>query len=642
MESSRNAHRSLGRSPPVSTSQGLPLAHGDRTISPHVLLLHPTVAPWLIRTPDGCLINLLCSDPSPGTVFLRADPDNEERLIPMHPAGARHGFARFEAMLPWDRGNDTTCYGFKIVGEHQQIWLAADGPHPHMPPRELLFKVCREHQPPPWVAEQIVYQIFPDRFCQGDPRHAVQTDEYIYGTGRTRVVQEPWGAPVDRSVAATAFYGGDLPGIRSRLDYLHTELGVTTLYLNPIFTSGSNHKYDTEDYDHVDPHLGGNPALAELSAALHARGMRLVLDAVVNHTGANHPWFNRFGRHDTLGAYQSTESPWRTWYLFSAAHDYASWKDHASLPTLDFANPHVRAAVYAAPGAILRRWMRPPYAIDGWRFDVIHMLGEGPGARNNAHYVREFRRALREENPEAYVLGEHFGEATRWLQGDQEDGAMSYYGFALPVRAWLAARDVAGHPAELSTSELERWLTAARARLPFANQLAQLNLLDSHDTSRFLTAVDGDLARMQLAVTLLFTYPGVPCIYYGDEIGLAGGDDPDCRRCFDWDRAHWNTSLHDHYRRLIARRNQRAELRHGAYQTLAVTDDVLVFARYLERSVTVVAVNRGDAPAGLALPLAALPVQPTRWRDADDAPTTLTDSLHVPARSSVLVFGDTD
>ena len=219
---------------------------------------------------------------------------------------------------------------------------------------------------------------------------------------------------------------------------------------------------------------------------------------------------------------------------------------------------------------------------------------------------------------------------------------MNYYGFALPVRAWLAARDVAGHPTQLSTADLERWLGAALARVPYENQLAQLNLLDSHDTSRFLTAVEGDVARMQLAVTLLFTYPGVPCIYYGDEIGLPGGDDPDCRRCFDWDRARWNAALHDHYRRLIVRRNQRPELRHGAYQSLATTNDALLFARYLERTVTLVAVNRGSAAAIIPLALDRLPVQPTRWRDADDQPATLGDSIEIPARTSVLVFGDAD
>jgi alpha-glucosidase len=605
-----------------------------------MLLLHPPIAPWLVRAPDGCRVTLLCGGAEPHTVYLRADPDNEEWLIPMQRAATTNGLVSFVGHLPWDGGNDTTHYAFKVLDGRRQIWLAADGTHPHLPPRDVLFKVCREHAPPAWVAEQVVYQIFPDRFCQGDAAIAVKTDEYVYRDGHSRVVQEPWGKPIDRRVAATAFYGGDLVGIRHQLGYLHDELGVTALYLNPIFTSGSNHKYDTEDYETVDPHLGGNAALAELAGALRARGMRLVLDAVVNHTGANHPWFNRYGRHATLGAYQSADSPWRSWYLFAGAHDYASWKGHDSLPVLDFANPSVRAAVYGDRDAILRRWLRPPYAIDGWRFDVIHMLGEGPGARNNAQHVRAFRRAVREDNAEAYILGEHFSEATRWLQGEQEDGAMNYYGFAQPVRAWLADQDLAGEPAQLSTPELERWLTCARARVPYENQLAQLNLLDSHDTSRFLTAVGGDLARMQLAVTLLFTYAGVPCIYYGDEIGLSGGGDPDCRRCFDWDRARWNAPLHAHYRRLIAWRKQRPEWRHGAYQTLATSDDALLFARYVDRSVTLVAVNRGAAPAELPLRLTELPVEVARWRDADDGTVVLADRVHVAARGFGLWFGD--
>jgi alpha-glucosidase len=581
---------------------------------------------------------------APSVVYLRGDPDNEENLITMQRVGTVHGLMRFEAQLPWDRGNTTTHYAFKVLHETTQTWLAADGTHGHTPPRELLFKICRDHQPPPWVTDQIVYQIFPDRFCQGDEALAVQTDEYVYGTGQSRVVRKPWGAPIDRGVAATAFYGGDLVGIRHRLDYLRDELGVTMLYLNPVFTSGSNHKYDIEDYEHVDRHLGGDGALAELAVALRGRGMRLVLDAVVNHTGANHPWFNRFGHHPTEGAYQSPSSPWRSWYVFTGAHAYEGWKGHGSLPVLDLGNPAVQAEVYGDRDAIVRRWMRPPYSIDGWRFDVVHMMGEGPGALNNSRYVTELRRALREENPEAYVLGEHFSEATRWLQGDQEDGAMNYYGFAQPVRAWLAGRDVANHPAELSTESFERWWTAARARVPYANQLAQLNLLDSHDTSRFFTAVEGDAARMRLAVTLLFTYAGVPSIYYGDEIGLEGGDDPDCRRCFEWDRTRWHAELHAHYRRLIAWRRERPEWRHGAYQTLVASGDAIVFARYVERSVTLVAINRGASPIALDLPLGELPVEITDWQatDGSDGAQAVEPphGIQLAPLGQLLVFGE--
>lgn len=604
-------------------------------------LLHPPTSPWLVRGPDGCRLRLLCRGPAPDAVYLRSEPDNEEYLIAMRPAGVEHGLGCYEAVLPWDRGNDTTHYVFKVLHGDRQTWLAADGAHASPPPREVHFKVCAAHQPPTWIADQIAYQIFPDRFCQGDPSHAVQTDEYVYGQGRWRVVREPWGAPVDRSLPPTTFYGGDLLGIERQLEYLHGELGVTMLYLNPIFTSGSNHKYDCEDYDHVDPHFGGDPALSSLSAAVHARGMRLVLDAVVNHTGSNHPWFNRFGRHPGVGAYQSPDSRWRAWYMFQDHEVYESWKGHDSLPVLDFGNPEVCAHVYGDHDAILRRWMRPPYSIDGWRFDVIHMLGEGPGARNNAVHVRGFRRAMREENPESYMLGEHFFEATRWLQGDLEDGAMNYYGFAWPVRGWLAGRDVAGHPARLTTAELEAWWTAARARIPYDNQLAQLNLLDSHDTARFLTMVDGDVARMQLAVTLMFGYVGVPCVYYGDEIGLEGGEDPDCRRCFDWDRAHWQPALHAHYRQLIAWRKQRAEWRRGAYQTLVVDEDALVFARYLEDAVTIIAVNRGAA-VELALPLADLPVQPPRWRDHAGHAIAAPTRIALPAGGWGVWFGDRD
>jgi alpha-glucosidase len=605
-----------------------------------VLLLHPPIEPWLIRTADGCRVTLLCGGIAPSIVYLRAEPDNEERLIAMQPVGEVNGLACYEAVVSWDRANDATHYAFKVVHDRRQSWLAADGTHPYPPPRELHFKVSRAHAPPAWVADQIVYQIFPDRFCQGDPALAVQTDEYVYGPpGRSRVVQKPWGAPIDPTVAATAFYGGDLVGVRRQLDYLALELGVTALYLNPIFTSGSNHRYDTDDYDNVDPHLGGNAALVELAGALRGRGMRLILDAVVNHTSANHPWFDRFGRHGDGGAYQSAASQWRSWYVFGEG-DYASWKGHPSLPVLDFAAPEVRAVIYGDRDAVLRRWLRPPYAIDGWRFDVVHMIGEGPGAHNNAHHVREFRRAVREENPDAYVMGEHFGEATRWLQGDQEDGAINYYGFAHPVRAWLAEQDLGGEPARLSTAELERWLTAARARVPYANQLAQLSLIDSHDTTRFLTAVSGDTARMELAVTLLVTYPGVPCIYYGDEIGLEGGRDPDCRRCFDWDRAHWNAELHAHYVRLIAWRKTRPEWRRGAYQTLAVADDALVFARYTEHSVTLVAVNRGGDRAVVPLRLAELPLEVVRWQSSDGE-TLAADEIAIAPRAWRLVFGET-
>jgi len=607
-----------------------------------MLLLHPPIEPWLQRAPEGCRIALLADRDDFTKVYLRAQPDNEELQIEMRAVGRSGSLARYEAVLPWDRSNVATTYAFKVVHDGTQTWLAADGMHAH-PPREAeLFRVHTDRVPPDWVREQVFYEIFPDRFFRGnEPRD--RRGETVYGAAPFPVVQLDWNAISDPRQASHTFYGGDLDGITQKLDYLQGELGVTALYLTPVFTSGSNHKYDTQDFDHVDPHFGGNAALARLCHAMHARGLKIVLDAVVNHTGTNHPWFNQWNQHPILGAFQSPDSPWRGWYAFEDDGTPRYWKGHKSLPVLDFSHPGVRSIVYQSHNAILRRWLRPPYAIDGWRFDVIHMLGEGGRPRNNAHYVREFRRAVKEENPNAYLLGEHFSEATRWLQGDQEDGAMNYYGFTRPVQAWLAGVDVVLDPTRLDTAQFEAWLARARSAIPFDIQLTQFNLLDSHDTPRFLTLAGNDLARTKLAATLLLAYPGVPCIYYGDEIGTEGGADPDCRRCFDWDRSRWKIDLFEHYRALITLRKQRREWRDGAYQTLALGEDWLAFARYTESEATIVILNRGAA-VEVAIPVWRLPLPLARWRQVAGStiePAGGEVTLSVPAAEAVILLAET-
>lgn len=574
-----------------------------------MLLLHPPIAPWLQRVAAGCRVVLLTDRPDLDTVYLRALPDNEERLIPMHAAGRSGALWCHAAELPWDGGNVATRYAFKVLADGGQRWLAADGLHPQVPLEAVHFRVARE-TPPAWVREQVFYQVFVDRFARASSERAPL----------------PWGAPLDAAALARAFYGGDLDGVVRHLDHLQHAVGATALYLTPVFSAGSNHRYDTEDYDHVDPRLGGDAALQRLADALRARGMRLVLDAVLNHTGRGHPWL--------AGAE-------RDWYARDDAGRPLGWKGHAALPVLDFAAPALREAVYAGSDAIVRRWLRPPVAIDGWRLDVIHMLGEGPGAHNNARHVRGIRRAIKEENPAAYVLGEHFFEATRWLQGDQEDGAMNYFGFAQPVWAWLAGQDVAGQPIRLDAAAFDAWLTRARAGIPYEQQLAQLNLLGSHDTPRILTRLGGDLALARLAMTLLFTQAGVPCVYYGDELGMQGGPDPDCRRCMDWSGRDWRHDLLAHVQALAQRRRNRSEWREGALQTLACGADWLVYARYTATQATLVALNRGPA-LQVELPLAALPLQVERWHDADGVAIAggATLSLVLEGRAERLLFGD--
>ncbi len=605
------------------------------------MLLHPPIAPWLLRTATGCRVTLLTRDASLDAVYLRTLVDNEESLLPMTSAGEHGAWHSWQADMPWDDGNVATRYAFKVLHGDSQSWLAADGPHPHTPPEALLFRVHRE-LPPAWVRDQVFYQVFPDRFARAHTPRDRQADTVYGGSRRMPVIQPAWGAPIDPRHAQNTFYGGDIDGVAQQLDHIQHAVGATAVYLNPVFTAGTNHRYDTEDYFNVDPELGGNDALARLAQAMHGRGLKLMLDAVVNHTGTNHPWFNRWGTHPAPGAAQSPASAWRGWYAFDDDGQPVGWKGHASLPVLDFSHPGVRDVVYRGDNAILRHWLRPPYQIDGWRLDVVHMLGEGAGARRNGAHLRGMRQAIKQENAQAFVLGEHFFEATRWLQGDQEDGAMNYYGFAQPVWAWLAGVDVAGHPALLDGAAFDAWLTRARATIPYDNQLAQLNLLGSHDTPRILTRLGGDTALARIALTLLFTYAGAPCIYYGDEVGMAGGADPDCRRCMDWSGHSRNNELLAQVKALSDWRGRRREWREGALMTLAAGADWIVFARYTADAATAIGANRGDA-VDIEIPWHRLPLGPLRWVQATgpSAPVQPGSApTHLPARSAVIWTGD--
>lgn len=536
-------------------------------------------------------------------VYVRHEPDNEEYLVEMQRVRQVGVLDCWHAKFLLNQDREITQYVFKVITDCATFWLDARGVQKRMPGSEYHFKYNQSHQPPEWVKEQVFYQIFPDRFCNGNPSISVKEGEYLVKNGTRPVTAKAWGEPVDceNGYGGCEFYGGDLAGIRSKLDYLQ-HLGVTALYLNPIFSAPSNHKYDTTDYLTVDPHLGSNQEFAELSEALHQRGMKIVLDAVFNHTSSEHPWFDRSGITEN-GAFHNVDSPYRQYYFFEGdSQNYIGWKGVESLPVLNFENAEVRKYIYASEQAAIRHWLKAPYRIDGWRFDVIHMLGEGEGARNNAYYVKQFRNATKQENPQAYVLGEHFFEASKWLQGDQEDGSMNYYGFAHPVRALLAKKDIAYHPVEIDCIDFVDWLNESRAKVPWLNQLSQFNQLDSHDTARFITLLENDQARMNIALGLLFTYVGTPCVYYGSEVGLEGGNDPDNRRCFPWDRVG-KASCFEDYQALIDLRKRSKALQQGSIQFLYVSENAFCFARQLGEETVVVAVNTADIDCVVTIPV---------------------------------------
>lgn len=524
-------------------------------------------------------------------VWLRSEPDNEEHLSTAQYVFSNDVWHIWEAKLERDYSKEITHYCFMFVANKRTYYLDAANVSVIRPPKDMQFKINFVNQPPEWVCQQNFYQIFPDRFCNGDPSISVQAGELPNKTGQGAKLQQ-WGEKPNKAWAGYSFFGGDLAGIEQNTAYLK-ESGFTTLYLTPIFTSRSNHKYDTDDYFQVDPHFGTNAQFAAFVGALHNQGMRIILDAVVNHTSVFHHWFDYANTFETVGAYQSPHSDYIDFYTIThtpKSVDYLSWNSSKTLPKLDYAAPALHDLVYKNEDSILQYWLRPPYQIDGWRMDVIQMIGDSGTAKNNHSIVKGMREAVKSANKEAYFLGEHFAEATSWLQGEQEDGAMNYYGFKQPVINFLKPVRFGD---KIDASALDEWLKMSRAKIPFENQLAQFNLLGSHDTERFLHVMKGDETKMQMGFVFLFTYIGVPCVYYGDEIGLTGAGDPDNRRCFDWDTSHWNQAIKTVQTTLAHFRLSRKELQRGACVTLYAKNRVYIYARVLSGAVTIIAINDG-------------------------------------------------
>jgi alpha-glucosidase len=552
---------------------------------------HQPVSPFVTLNAAGPLLSLwLQTEHWPERVLLRSEPDNEEWLLDMSVVGDIGCCRHYQVQLPLHQASPRQRYSFKLLWSDRQCWFGPEGLSAI--PIERLRQFCLElpASHPHWVADQIFYQIFPDRFAPGQGAHLVREAEYQHHARQRWVRRRDWEHPLELEAASSTFYGGDLDAITGKLDYLQG-LGVTALYLNPIFTAPTVHKYDTEDYFNVDPHFGGNPALVRLRQATRERGMRLILDGVFNHSGDSCRWFDRYRTGDGSGADASVDSPYRNWYSFGP-QGALGWKGNTNLPKLNFAEPGVVDTLYRGRDSVVRHWLREPYAIDGWRLDVVHMLGESGSAKNNLLHVGGIYQAAREENPQAYLLGEHFADAREWLQAGVEDGAMNYMGFALPVRAFLAGQDVAYQPIHLDARQCAEWMEHYRAGLSHGTQLCQFNQLDSHDTSRFLTLLQGNIQRMKLAIGWLFSWIGVPCLYYGDEIGLAGGNDPFCRAPFPWDQACWNGELLAHTQQLARLRQQSPALRRGALQVLQAEGDTLVFVRLLDDERILVVIQR--------------------------------------------------
>ncbi len=481
---------------------------------------------------------------------------------------------------------------------------------------------------PEWVKHAIFYQIFPDRFAQSD---RVPKPNNL----------ETWDSPP----TTYGYKGGDLLGVTERLDYLQ-DLGVTALYFNPIFQSASNHRYHTHDYYQVDPLLGGNAAFDALLTECKRRGLRVVLDGVFNHAsrgffqfndilenGAASPWIDWFYVNDSQG-----EHPINA-YDVKRAPGYRAWWGLHALPKFNTENSQVREYLMQ----VGEYWARK--GIDGWRLDVANEITT-PG------FWQEFRQRVKAINPDAYIVAEIWEESPQWLRGDQFDAVMNYpltealISFVVGKRLRREFVESKGyHPvAGITGGQFAEKVDRLLSLYPWPITLAQLNLLDSHDTARFSSIADDDATSVRLATLLLFTLPGAPSIYYGDEIGITGGgSDALARKTFPWKQHQsWNHQLHTFHQQMIALRKAHAALRIGTFQRLYADTNRYAFARTLANETFVIAVNVGQEPGTLRLPLPGLGEGTTAPRvvfgtvTATDV-TNTTTTLELPARTGAVL-----
>ena len=531
--------------------------------------------------------------------------------------------------------------------------------------REILeyynFVVVPGFSTPDWAKGAVMYQIFTDRFYNGDKSNDVETNEYYYiGDYSQRVTN--WDK-YPANMGVREFYGGDLQGVMDKLDYLQ-DLGVEVVYFNPLFVSPSNHKYDIQDYDYIDPHYGkivddggevlpngvtdnsqatkykkrttdlknleaSNELFIKLVEELHRRGMKVILDGVFNHCGSFNKWMDREriyeGEEDyEPGAYVSADSPYRSYFRFFKEGpenwpyngNYDGWWGHDTLPKLNYEDS-VKLENYIL--YIGRKWVSPPYNVDGWRLDVAADLGRSN--EYNHEFWQKFRRAVKDANPNALILAEHYGDPSDWLKGDEWDTVMNYDAFMEPVTWFLTGMEKHSDEArEELLGNIDNFIGSMAHHM--SNMLTPslqvaMNELSNHDHSRFLTRTNHMVGRvehlgpeaaneyvnkavMREAVVMQMTWVGAPTVYYGDEAGVCGFTDPDNRRTYPW--GHEDKELIAFHRDIIAVHKSSPALMHGSYKMLVAEHNLICYGRFCEDDVVIVVINNGDDERRVNIP----------------------------------------
>lgn len=547
--------------------------------------------------------------------------------------------------------NEIVKYYFEAYDDEKVIRYDTRGILQQEVDEHYWFRLIPGFKTPDWAKGAIMYQIFVDRFYNGDPSNDVEDREYYYIGDYSVHVSDWYKYPAQMGIRE--FYGGDLQGVLDKMDYLE-DLGVEVIYFNPLFVSPSNHKYDIQDYDNIDPHFGKiveekgellkegqcdnseaskyinritNPAnlkasnelFAKVVAEAHKRGMKVILDGVFNHCGSFNKWMDRERIYEQAqgyekGAYIDDKSPYRKYFKF---HDegrwpyngtYEGWWNHDTLPKLNYEESR---ELYEYILRIGQKWVSAPYYADGWRLDVAADLGHSP--ETNHKFWEDFRKAVRQANPDALILAEHYGSAKDWLRGKEWDTVMNYDSFMEPLTWFLTGmqKHSDDYRGDMLNNASAFWCAMIFYGAEFAmpSLMTTMNELSNHDHSRFLTrtnhkvgrantlgpeaADEGvDLSVMREAALIQMTWYGAPTIYYGEEAGLCGFTDPDNRRTYPWGRE--NKELIAYYKALIALRKSCRELKRGSFLKLGEDYGFIAYGRFMREMQSAVLVNNTE------------------------------------------------
>ena len=554
-------------------------------------------------------------------------------------------------------GARPVSYYFKLEDDNDEVYYNRLGVVNNNQ-SEYNFSFVPGFSVPDWAKGRVFYQIYCDRFCNGNPDNDVEDNEYYYTGGHSRKIKDWYQLPGTLDV--NCFYGGDLQGVEKKLDYL-SELGIEAVYFNPLFVSPSNHKYDTQDYDYIDPHLAviendldhrmedwekhngyapkyikrvtdktnlerSNEYFASLVRKMHARGMKVIVDGVFNHCGSFHKWMDREGIYLNkpgykLGAYQSVDSKFRKYFRFTnpdvANSEYEGWWGFKTLPKLNYEESDELTERILKVG---EKWVSKPFFADGWRLDVAADLGHS--AKFNHKFWKMFKERVRAANPEAFIFAEHYGNPSAWFNGGEWDSVMNYDAFMEPVTWFLTGMEKHSHAFDGSKlydgKEFFASMFKHMATFPRPSLDSAINQLSNHDHSRFLTRTNRTVGTLKsmggeaasigtdnrilfLAVLIQMTWPGSPAIYYGDEVGQVGWTDPDSRRTFPWGIEEWE--VYDMHKSAIALRKQIKCLKMGSLVPLDAGNGYIVYGRFDGDDCAIIAINAGDKEVKIGVPV---------------------------------------